>query len=325
MLQPSLNVICLLISLIALVIQVAACSGEAIQPTPTLPLGSPVVETNTWPTDSGLATFNNQVRLLSYDLPTRPLSPGRSVKITLIWQSRTDPTPYNVFLHLFDADNTLVVQADFPLADAPCPETSRFSAGLTVTCAVLNLPDSLTAGRYQLTAGVYDPGNGQRLTTAEGESELALTPIEVQAQAETRAGIATPLPACPVTSPNGLAPPGEQPSPDYLSNGQLWTVLWPSGKVIFERGGPGAIHPDGSLEMKWGWWRGVKGQLTITGRRLDAPAAPLRADIPSGYGESGFQATGLTFSSAGCWEVTGRVGEAELTFVTLVVNTTAEK
>lgn len=49
---------------------------------------------------------------------------------------------------------------------------------------------------------------------------------------------------------NGSAPPGEQSSPDYHSNGQLWTVLWPDGQVIFKPGGPGSINADGSLSMK---------------------------------------------------------------------------
>jgi hypothetical protein len=63
----------------------------------------------------------------------------------------------------------------------------------------------------------------------------------------------------------------------------------------------------------------VRGDLAITGRRLDKPAPPLRAYVPAGYGESRFQPSGLYFPTEGCWEVTGRVGQARLTFVTLVV------
>jgi hypothetical protein len=39
----------------------------------------------------------------------------------------------------------------------------------------------------------------------------------------------------------------------------------------------------------------------------------------SANGAAGFQATGISFPTAGCGEVTGRVGTASLTFVTLVV------
>jgi LysM repeat protein len=123
---------------------------------------------------------------------------------------------------------------------------------------------------------------------------------------------------CPVTAPNGSLPPGETvESPDYLGNGELWTVLWPDGKIIMQTENQ---EPDGSLGMKWGWWRAVNGPLTIEGRRLDATSEPLRADIPDGYGDTGFQVSSLIFPAPGCWEVTGRVGESSLTFVTEVVD-----
>ena len=127
---------------------------------------------------------------------------------------------------------------------------------------------------------------------------------------------------CPVTAPNGATPSGEATSPDRLGNGALWTTLWPGGKVIFEPGGPGSIEPDGSLAMKWPWWRGVAGRLEIEGGRLDAPST-LRAFIPEGYGNSGFQASALIFSGPGCWEVTARIGDRSLTFVTTVELKTA--
>jgi len=58
--------------------------------------------------------------------------------------------------------------------------------------------------------------------------------------------------------------------------------------------------------------------LLNEGRRLDEPASPLRAEIPAGYGDFGFQSSALIFPTPGCWEVTGHVGTASLTFVTLV-------
>ena len=124
---------------------------------------------------------------------------------------------------------------------------------------------------------------------------------------------------CPVTQPNGLTYPGQRPSPGSHGNGKLWTILWPEGRVIFTDGGPGGIEPDGSLTMKWGWWRSVAGHLEIDGRKSDGSPGVLRATITKGYGETGFQATYLTFSSTGCWEVTARVGSESLSFVTEVV------
>lgn len=121
---------------------------------------------------------------------------------------------------------------------------------------------------------------------------------------------------CPVTLANGATPPGETQSGLNHGNGQLWTVLWPDGIVVAS--GPDQVRPDGSIGMKFPWWRGVRGRLSIEGHRLDGPAAPLRA-VMSDYGPIGFQASGIIFPTAGCWEVTGRVKSANLTFVTLVI------
>jgi hypothetical protein len=105
----------------------------------------------------------------------------------------------------------------------------------------------------------------------------------------------------------------------YGENG-LWTVLWPDGVVVFEPNGPGEIRPDGSLAMKFPWWRAdwAAGNLTISGVRLDGPGQTLTAEIPDGYGLTGFQATAIVFPGEGCWEVTAQAGESRLRFVTQV-------
>lgn len=128
--------------------------------------------------------------------------------------------------------------------------------------------------------------------------------------------------ACAITVPNDAVPPGEPPAANYFGNGTIWTLLWPDGRVVFKPGGPGTIDPtDGTLSMKWPWWRSVTGVLVISGRRLDAPSRPMGPyDVrAAGYGATGFLPTALAFPSPGCWEVTGKVGSASLTFVTLVV------
>jgi hypothetical protein len=127
---------------------------------------------------------------------------------------------------------------------------------------------------------------------------------------------------CAVTKPNGVAAGVEQPAPGSYGNRELSVGpfgLWPEGTVVFKPGGPGFVTRNGSLGMKFGWLRGVSGRLRITGRRLDAEAPPLRAEVPDGYGDRGFQATYVIFPTPGCWEVTGRVGDSSVTFVTKVV------
>ena len=117
---------------------------------------------------------------------------------------------------------------------------------------------------------------------------------------------------CVPTIPNADAPPGEHPSPTHHGNGRLWLQLPPNGVV---HPPPTWREPDGSIRVKFPWWRGVEGILSIRGRRLDESAPPLRARIPSGYGTTGFQSTALFFPTEGCWAVTGAVGTTRLTIV----------
>ena len=127
---------------------------------------------------------------------------------------------------------------------------------------------------------------------------------------------------CPVTLPRSGGPPGIAPDAFFgwgasYGNGTLWVGgLWPRGVI---EAGPDFVAQDGSVGMKFGWWRAASGKLTITGRRLDAPAPPARGFVPDGYGATGFQASGVDFPTEGCWEITGALPSSSLRFVTLVV------
>ena len=116
---------------------------------------------------------------------------------------------------------------------------------------------------------------------------------------------------CPVTIPHGPAP-----SARTYGNGKLRVGLWPRGVIEV---GPAYVDREGRVRMKFPWWRMVRGRLRITGRRIDGAAPPVRAHVPRGYGPTGFQASGVTFPTEGCWELTGTVGRASLTFVTYVI------
>jgi hypothetical protein len=124
---------------------------------------------------------------------------------------------------------------------------------------------------------------------------------------------------CPTTIPSGK-PPFEGEDFNY-GDRYLGVSMWTRGRLVAGRDPGqtwGQVRPDGSVEAKLGWRRGVSGRLTIQGERLDAPAPPLRASVPGGYGHIGFQATGLIFPTAGCWKLLGSVAGHEITFIVLV-------
>lgn len=167
-----------------------------------------------------------------------------------------------------------------------------------------------------------------RYVAAIGALLLVMTSIlavDGGVRADTAASpVASPMVTdCPITQPNGNQPPASanvfsRGNGDY-GNDVLWTSLWIWGKErVYVP--DSHVNPDGSLgPMKWSWYRYVPGDLIIEGRRLDAPAPPLVGEGTDGYGDQGFNPSGLLFPTTGCWEITGRVGEGSLTFVVLVV------
>ncbi len=98
-------------------------------------------------------------------------------------------------------------------------------------------------------------------------------------------------------------------------NDSLHAVLPANGTFVFVPGGAGFTDRDGALGIKFGWFRHKAGTLYVGGRRLDGEAARARAYISDGYGDEGFQTTYMVFPTPGCWEITGGVGEARLSFV----------
>lgn len=125
----------------------------------------------------------------------------------------------------------------------------------------------------------------------------------------------------PETQPPSSAT-GFGPESFNYGNTKLRVHLWPRGVLLageLPSGGAYAtVGPGGIIRAKVGWWRGVPGMLTITGRRLDGRSRRLAVSVPSGYGPSGFQPTALHFPSVGCWRVVGTVGAQRLTFVVKV-------
>jgi len=125
-----------------------------------------------------------------------------------------------------------------------------------------------------------------------------------------------------VTIPNGSTPADAPRAPlnDDLrksgwnhGNGALWVALYPKQFIVSGH----QLRKDGSIEVKFGWWRAIRGKFSITGCRLDAPAPSLRNRVPppKSYGDLGFLPSSLIFPTAGYWEITGHIDDQSLTFI----------
>lgn len=120
---------------------------------------------------------------------------------------------------------------------------------------------------------------------------------------------------CPVTQPAWVKPPDDTavvnpPEFGYYfvnADRSLWASAWWTGLADYRL----QVSNEGE---KVGWFRPAGADLKISGRRLDAQAPPLKADIPCCY-PTRFQATGLYFPTPGCWEVTARAADSLITFV----------
>jgi len=149
-----------------------------------------------------------------------------------------------------------------------------------------------------------------RASTSEPSRISASSPIPTAMTVVSSSS--TSAASCPITRPPNppLTPPPSimetrtAPNTFWYGNEGLWLLL-PVDGVMWSR-----------KEM---WWRTVPGQMTIEGTRLDAPAPPLESFLPSGYGDIGFQASGIVFPVTGCWEVVGKIADKELRFVVTVV------
>ncbi|MBI4202385.1 MAG: hypothetical protein HY532_04625 [Chloroflexi bacterium] len=72
--------------------------------------------------------------------------------------------------------------------------------------------------------------------------------------------------------------------------------------------------------VKSHWLKPVGSRLTITGRRLDGEATLMVRSFIEGY-PGDFEAAGLLFPAAGCWEIDATADDSTLRFVVFIPGT----
>lgn len=160
-------------------------------------------------------------------------------------------------------------------------------------------------------------------------SLLALQPIR------STQDVGTVVPeSCPVTRPPAPAfvPPAPYPneiSPDgfWFGTSGLWTNLPANG---IWKGLPHYRPADTAFRNKLFWWRerytshlDDQPMLRVTGERLDAVSPPFETDIRASAAWTDdshhpFIVVGIDIPALGCWKITGKFKDAELTYVVWV-------
>lgn len=133
--------------------------------------------------------------------------------------------------------------------------------------------------------------------------------------------------SCPVTQPPDPAfiPPFGYPSVPpsksefWYGTEALWTAVPKDGTWA------GLPHNLEGYTQKVFWWREgynwraePQPELTVTGQRLDAPAPPPEVSRATNAFHPSFGSAmlvGMELPAPGCWEITGRYGDHELSFV----------
>ena len=128
------------------------------------------------------ATFNDEIKLLGYDL--EPLG-GNEFSLALVWQALVEPTDdYTVFVHALALDGTCCPWQSDQMPQQGGYSTSRWLAGeVVIDRYTITLPEDADPGLYPLEIGLFIPENGRRLSvTVPGlpvNDVVFLRPLEI--------------------------------------------------------------------------------------------------------------------------------------------------
>lgn len=131
-----------------------------------------------------------------------------------------------------------------------------------------------------------------------------------------------PQPAFMPPSPPAPAPRSARASEFWYGTPALWTSLRPDGTWS------SLPYYDGAYTQKVFWWSqgyNWKSPLTVTGRRIDGLAPPLRASAATNAFAADIGSSvlvGVEIPVGGCWEITGHLKGTELRFVVWVYEPT---
>jgi hypothetical protein len=161
------------------------------------------------------------------------------------------------------------------------------------------------------------------LTSCGAATDRVSTALE----ATTSASTAAPR-TCPITkppSPRFVPPVPPAPKSALPPAGEFFygtPALWTSARL--DGAWNGLPYQDGFYTQKVFWWSrdyGRESPLTVSGARTDGAAPPLRSSPATNAFAEDIGSSilvGVEIPAAGCWEITGHLSGATLSFVVWV-------
>ncbi|MCA9899449.1 MAG: glycosyltransferase family 39 protein [Anaerolineales bacterium] len=126
------------------------------------------------------AVFQEGIQLAGYTIAPATPEPGEALTLTLLWQATGQPgQAYTVFVHLVDAQSTLLATGDAPPVQGDFPTNLWRTGDWVDDTHTLPLPPDLAPGSYQILVGLYEPVSGARLQLAAGGDSVAI-PLEIR-------------------------------------------------------------------------------------------------------------------------------------------------
>ena len=143
---------------------------------PAMPVVLPAVDVD--------VTFPDEpFSLHGYSIDASQIRPAGEIELTLFWQADGPAQrPYTVFTHLINDEGDLVAQQDNWPVDGRWPPTCWQEGERIIDSYILELPDQLPEGSYELVMGLYDAQTGIRIPLNNGGDAYQLGSILVPSQ-----------------------------------------------------------------------------------------------------------------------------------------------
>ncbi|MFN2226190.1 MAG: glycosyltransferase family 39 protein [Anaerolineae bacterium] len=225
----------------------------------------------------------DEIELVGYTLLSDGLAAGDIAQLTLFWRSEGQlQRRYKVFVHVLDANNSIVGQRDAEPGGGARVTTLWPAGEMVVDHYGVPIHPATPPGSYRIEVGLYDMETGRRMTTADGGADQVwLEPLIVE-----RPPAPTPVPALGMehdTTGKGRA--------DF---GPLALLGYDLHRLGFAHDPSAPLHPGDVLHVNL-YWRAEEAMednwaLSLELMGSDGEAAGLGAEPVPGYPTERWQA-----------------------------------